>query len=344
MKRAAFLLTALLVVAASRATVLTYQGGTNGIDLYMYGDRATEAVQTYGTLSLAGGASPTVTVSQRNLDGFAGRPIWGSMYPWGAGYGDLSNAIYHNNGGYGEIALIADPGTTVTLQSFDIAGYPGTNQTGPFLRVISDSGILLDESNHVAPGTGRRTVNINATGQWFSIRFGTNYNVGISNVRFTSSETNGYVVAQNNMALGYWQVPGQLEGYMEFLNPNTMEVVGSVPTWTSRNGWTAGKWLGTVPPGTYVVRVKPGLWLSKLTGPVTLSGTNNVRVSLSGFLRGDVDGDNEVGPGDFSMLAMAFQSSEGDPNWNERADLDFDLEIGPGDFSILATNFLLAGE
>jgi len=131
---------------------------------------------------------------------------------------------------------------------------------------------------------------------------------------------------------------------LEFLNPSTMEVVGSVPTWMSRSGWTAGKWLGSVPPGTYLVRVKPGFCLSRVTGPVTLSGSQNVRVSMSNFLRGDVDGDNEVGPGDFSMLAMAFLSGEGDANWNTRADLDFDKEVGPGDFSILANNFLLAGE
>jgi len=58
---------------------------------------------------------------------------------------------------------------------------------------------------------------------------------------------------------------------------------------------------------------------------------------------GDVDSDNEIGPGDFALLAGAFLSVNGDPNWNDQADLDGDGEVGPGDFSILSANFLQTG-
>lgn len=338
------LFAALTMGAAAHSTVLTCNDGSNLIGLFYYGDRVTQEVTSYGSCLLTGGATPNVSVSIRNLDGRDGSPNFGSMHPWlGTGYGDLHRAMYHSLNGHGEIALVADPGTTVTLQSFDLAGYLG-NQTGDYLDVLSDGGTILSESSHVAPGTGRRTVSVNATGQWIKIRFGSNWNVGINNIQFISSESTGHVVVECNMGFVSWQYADQMEGYMEFLNPSTMDVVGSVPTWTSRNGWVAGKWQGLVPAGTYLVRVKPGNWLSKVIGPVTLSGTDNARMEATDFIGGDIDGDNEVGPGDFSMLAMAFLSANGDPNWNTRADLDFDKEIGPGDFSVLAYNFLLGGE
>lgn len=70
------------------------------------------------------------------------------------------------------------------------------------------------------------------------------------------------------------------------------------------------------------------------------SPLNEVDYSLT---NGDVDHDNEVGPGDFGILANAFLSVDGDPNWVAQADLDCDGEVGPGDFGVLANNFLLSG-
>jgi len=70
------------------------------------------------------------------------------------------------------------------------------------------------------------------------------------------------------------------------------------------------------------------------------SGSNQAFMKLRLPLTADLDGDNEVGPGDFAILATAFLSTPGDPNWDVRADIDRDGEVGPGDFSILARNFL----
>lgn len=75
---------------------------------------------------------------------------------------------------------------------------------------------------------------------------------------------------------------------------------------------------------------------------VALSGGVPARADFS-LTNGDVDQDNEVGPGDFGNLALAFLSADGDPNWNALADLDCDGEVGPGDFGILANNFLQSG-
>lgn len=95
--------------------------------------------------------------------------------------------------------------------------------------------------------------------------------------------------------------------------------------------------------GTYGIRVKGAHWLSKLETGVSVAAPNTTTLNFT-LINGDVDGDNEVGPGDFGALATAFLSVAGDPNWNVNADLDGDGEVGPGDFSILANNFLNAGE
>lgn len=94
--------------------------------------------------------------------------------------------------------------------------------------------------------------------------------------------------------------------------------------------------------GEYLLRVKTTHFLSK-SATLTIGNSNSLGLLMT-LKNGDVDGDNEVGPGDFGDLANAFLSVSGDPNWDPFADLDGDGEVGPGDFAILANNFLLAGD
>lgn len=54
---------------------------------------------------------------------------------------------------------------------------------------------------------------------------------------------------------------------------------------------------------------------------------------------GDLNEDNEVGPGDFSLFAAAFGSQVSDPSFLGPADFDLDEEIGPSDFSVFAGSF-----
>lgn len=96
----------------------------------------------------------------------------------------------------------------------------------------------------------------------------------------------------------------------------------------------------TASSGLYTLTMKGSHWLKGGVENLALGGTATANFSL---LNGDIDGDNEVGPGDFGQLATAFLSVNGDPNWNPEADLDGDGEVGPGDFGILANNFLEAG-
>lgn len=100
---------------------------------------------------------------------------------------------------------------------------------------------------------------------------------------------------------------------------------------------------GTTVQNTYMMWIKPPKCLAKLVGPFTF-GTTSVDLGTLNFLSGDIDNDNEIGPGDFGALASAFLSVPGDANWNADADLDWDGEVGPGDFSFLASNFLESGD
>lgn len=99
---------------------------------------------------------------------------------------------------------------------------------------------------------------------------------------------------------------------------------------------------GPVRGGAYTLLVDADGFLARAVASDTSNGAVNVGTVV--LLNGDIDNDGEVGPGDFSILATAFLSADGDPNWNAAADLDRDGEVGPGDFSILANNFLLADD
>lgn len=87
--------------------------------------------------------------------------------------------------------------------------------------------------------------------------------------------------------------------------------------------------------------IKVDHWLRQRISVSMLTDLTDVDFTLT---NGDVDDDNEVGPGDFGALSAAFGSVDGDGNWNPMADLDGDGEVGPSDFGILSANFGLSGD
>lgn len=95
--------------------------------------------------------------------------------------------------------------------------------------------------------------------------------------------------------------------------------------------------------GSVTLRVKVGHWLSAIIPGVTI-GDAMQGLPWTYLFNGDVDEDNEVGPGDFGALSSAFGSVDGDTNWNAMADLDGDGEVGPSDFGILSANFGVSGD
>lgn len=132
-----------------------------------------------------------------------------------------------------------------------------------------------------------------------------------------------------------------------FGEPVTVEVMSgstvmqSMNTQLDANGMFSFR--STVPAGTYSVLVKGATHLRKRMDNVvfTANGASGINLVL---INGDVDGDNEVGGSDLSLLSSAFLSSTGDGNFNASADLDRDGEVGSNDLSILSANFLTSGD
>lgn len=95
-------------------------------------------------------------------------------------------------------------------------------------------------------------------------------------------------------------------------------------------------------PGNYIVSVKKQPWLRKNVGPVdTSSNQSGLMLPLTS---GDIDGDNEVGIGDYAGLSFSYGSVSGDFNWDPNADLDGDGEVAIGDYAILSGNYGLIGD
>lgn len=127
---------------------------------------------------------------------------------------------------------------------------------------------------------------------------------------------NPVIVAGNPLAITVNHAPGPSEQY-GVINPKLSD--------------------GMVIYNRYIVSIKGSHWLRRNSPVVDLS-TASVRVDLS-MKNGDVSGNNEIGPEDFSALSLAFGSFIGDPNYSQAADLNGDGEVGPADFAILAGNF-----
>lgn len=110
-------------------------------------------------------------------------------------------------------------------------------------------------------------------------------------------------------------------------------------TWNVTGGSsTNATWLR----GPLTIKIKASHWLQRnVDFTLTSAGISGIFV---GLINGDVDNDNEVGPGDFGALSTSYGAVTGDGNWNVEADLDGDGEVGPSDFGILSSNYGLSGD
>lgn len=131
------------------------------------------------------------------------------------------------------------------------------------------------------------------------------------------------------------------QALLEYRLPGTMQVVAS----TFADLDTFGRYFVASPDpmGEYDLSVKVGHWLRRTIRIDTASRSliNNTILRLG---NGDVDGDNEVGIGDYAQLSQAFGSEFGDEQFNPLADLNEDLGVDIGDYAILSTNFGTAGD
>ncbi len=196
MKRTALLSLFALAACASQATVLTFSGlhsdggfplPNYGIINDAYGDNVTTTNDGIGDYLMGTGWTPNVTTSYATVQADH-TPVSNALLHWDIGYGDLVDvAFMTTTGHYGRLILTADAGFTVTLDSFDVAGYAYADLPMDALRVLDGSNNILWDSNAtVAHGAGptHDSYSPNVTGQTLVLEYGTNWNIGLDNVSF----------------------------------------------------------------------------------------------------------------------------------------------------------------
>ncbi|MBX7131900.1 MAG: hypothetical protein K1X67_04385 [Fimbriimonadaceae bacterium] len=334
---------ALMAMSHAGAVELTFDPNNGVIDMSRYGHRIIAADDSAGLVSMAGGPAPNVQVRMTSFDAGSGQPL-GTLIWWDFFYGDLTNVAIHGYGGIGEIMLVADPGTTVTLDRFRLAGWPQSDQIGDRLLVINGLGnALVDLNNYIAPGVGYREVPVGATSTSFRILFYYNWNIGLDDIKF-SGRTGSHLVG--TVPLGDWNWP--LSGMpiqVELLTPGTDTVEFTLNVVLDEKGTFAADIaaLGEF-SRMFDVRVGASHWLKRRIPSVGLGFQTSAKVTFDTLINGDIDQDAEIGIGDYALLSSSYGSTEGDPHWEPNADLDGDAEVGIGDYAILSTHYGEAGE
>lgn len=137
--------------------------------------------------------TPNIGVSYSTVDA-AGSELTPSISFWTTGYGDLSNVAFPASHGYlANITFTPDPGYKVNLISFELAGWPNTDQPDQTVRILDGNrNVVLDYSPFDVTGTGHNTFSPNlwSTGS-LTIEFGPSWNSGIDNIGFRQMREDG---------------------------------------------------------------------------------------------------------------------------------------------------------
>lgn len=111
-------------------------------------------------------------------------------------------------------------------------------------------------------------------------------------------------------------------------------------TTTSDNGLSADS---NLPAGTYRLAVQGSGYLRKVVA-VTLTDDGLVAPFSLTLVGGDVDGDNQIGTADVSLVAARLGVTSGQPRYLVAADVDGDGTIDADDLAIVRANFRRKGD
>jgi hypothetical protein len=128
---------------------------------------------------------------------------------------------------------------------------------------------------------------------------------------------------------------------MALYEPGTNNLEASYPTNTDQSGNFKVCDLVT---GTHDITLKNPHTLRNRLLSVTLDPLITYALNFGTLLEGDANDNNRADLFDFSLLATAYRSVPGDPNWDERADFNENDRIEIFDFSLLATNYNRQGD
>lgn len=193
MKRFAMfgLLGVALATGSSHATILTFDVAdpANYREITTYGTRVGSTSDADGSYLMGNGFTPNVVASYRTIDTMDQSAYVDFLYLWTTDYGDLENVAFAAANGYlAEITLTPDAGFGITLNSFDLAGWPWTSfDDQPLTIYDANYKVLLDYSPIDVAGAGGAHTHVapvlshNGT---IHIRFSDNWSVGIDNINF----------------------------------------------------------------------------------------------------------------------------------------------------------------
>ena len=153
-----------------------------------YGNRIAAADQDGFHYDLLGGATPNV-VTRFATGGMPG------IITWDFQFGDLQNVIYAVEPQVFQFDLIADPGFAVTLNSIDMASWPGVEYTINSVTIEDGNGsVLYSQGNPVIHGANATHTHFSfngVTSSTLQILFdATNLDsddVGIDNINFSQT-------------------------------------------------------------------------------------------------------------------------------------------------------------
>lgn len=152
-----------------------------------YGDNVTSTNDGVGSYLEGNGFTPNISVEYRTFNPSDGSTLSNNLDYWSDNYGDLVDVAYPIQDEFlGEITLIPEPGYSVRLNSFDLAGYPGETQSNQTVMVLDhDFNTLVDYSPFNVTGIDHNTFTPNiVSSQAIRIQYGTSWNAGIDNINF----------------------------------------------------------------------------------------------------------------------------------------------------------------
>jgi len=152
---------------------------------------ALQPFSNYAPIPAGYGSTSDVTVSYSSLNS-DGSVAYSDALLWNSGYANLNTAAFsHISGLLLSITLTAvNPNQSVTLNSFDVAAYPGPadfTRNASDLRVVDGSNfanIFVNYGPFAVPGNAPQTFSPNVTAHSLNIILGTDWDNGINNINF----------------------------------------------------------------------------------------------------------------------------------------------------------------
>lgn len=181
------------------ATVLTFDYHDKAFSYQIpdsYGDNVVSTSDAVGNYEIGNGWTNNVKVDYRSFNTTTNESI-DYMWYWDNDYGDLIDVAYASNENgtakdwTAEITLTAQNGYDVTLNRFDLAGWPQTDREPSHLRILDgDSNILeILDGITIVGADGHSSVEGTWTSSVIKIQFGNDWNIGIDNISFDESLT-----------------------------------------------------------------------------------------------------------------------------------------------------------